>query len=72
MKQQRSKKKISARQLSARAGLSSSYVSKLENGKIDPTTTAFGQIARVLELSALEVGVAVFASLEDGSDGEVS
>jgi len=61
----RVEKNISARELSALSGYSSSYVSKLENGQIEPTVKAFGKIAEALRLSAMEVGVAIYTSIED-------
>lgn len=65
----REKKGISARELSVRSGMSTSYVSKLEAGKIDPTTKAFAHIAQVLRLSAMEVGVAVYAAIAEDQEG---
>lgn len=69
-KKVREEKGISARELSARSGYSSSYVSKLENGQIQPTVAAFGKIAEALKLSAMEVGVAVYTSVDEGADAE--
>lgn len=55
----RHRKGLSARQLSHEAGLSPSYVSKLESGEIDPSFEAFSALAVVLEMSAHEILVLV-------------
>lgn len=51
----RRQKRLSARALSAAAGLSPSYVSKVESGEIEPSFKAFCHIAAVLELSDAEI-----------------
>lgn len=52
----RGKKGYSARELSLRAGLSESYIGKVEKGEvINPTLRAFAKIAEVLGLNAREV-----------------
>lgn len=49
---------MSARQLSAAAGLSPSYVNKIENGAM-PSLQAFARLARAAQLSDAEVAFAV-------------
>ena len=51
----REKKHLSARSLSLLAGLSPSYVGKLESGEIEPSVRAFAKIALSLEMSAQEI-----------------
>jgi predicted transcriptional regulator len=51
----RDERRLSARELSLRAGLSESYVGKLEAGKIDPSLRAFGQLAVALGLTCAEI-----------------
>ena len=51
----RREKQLSARALSAAAGLSPSYVSKVESGEMEPSFRAFCNIAAVLELSDAEI-----------------
>lgn len=46
---------MSARELSLKAGLSESYVGKLEGGRIDPSLRAFGRLAMALGLTRAEV-----------------
>jgi transcriptional regulator with XRE-family HTH domain len=46
---------LSARQLSNLAGLSPSYVSKLEAGEIVPSFQAFASLAVVLEMTRPEI-----------------
>lgn len=46
---------FSARELSQRAGLSPSYINKVESGEISPSLRAFSQIAEALNLNDLEV-----------------
>lgn len=50
---------LSARQLSLKAGLSSSYVGKLEAREIEPSVRAFAQIAQVLGMSQREIALCV-------------
>lgn len=52
---QRTKKGLSARALSEQAGLSPSYVSKVESGEIEPSLRAFARIATALELNLYEL-----------------
>ena len=51
----RREKQLSARALSAAAGLSPSYVSKIEAGEMEPSFKAFCHIAAVLEFSDAEI-----------------
>lgn len=51
----RRQKQLSARALSAAAGLSPSYVSKIESGEMEPSFKAFCNIAAVLGLSDAEI-----------------
>lgn len=53
---------LSARELSAQAGLSASYVTKLEAGELDPSLKTFGKIAGVLKLTPMEVYFCVVLS----------
>lgn len=46
---------MSARALSISAGLSPSYVGKLESGEIDPSFRSFAKIAVVLNLTTAEI-----------------
>lgn len=59
IKYKRQKFGLSARQLSGMAGLSPSYVSKVENGTIKPSLDAFGKIVRLLEFSDVEIAFVV-------------
>lgn len=51
----RKAKGVSARELSLRAGLSESYVGKLESGSLEPSLGAFANVATVLNLTAGEI-----------------
>lgn len=51
----RQRRGYSARQLSAMAGYSPSYVGKIEKGEIEPSLQAFAKIAKILNLSQMEV-----------------
>lgn len=51
----REKKQYSARHLSLEAGLSASYVNKVESGALEPSLKAFSSIARVLEMTEAEI-----------------
>jgi len=55
IRQMRAERGLSKRELSLRAGLSESYVGKLESGRIDPSMRAFGKIAVALKLTRAEV-----------------
>lgn len=50
---------LSQRALSDRAGLSASYVSKVEHGELEPSFRAFAQLAVALDLNAQEICVLV-------------
>lgn len=52
---QRTKRGFSARALSLEAGLSPSYVGKLEAGEIEPSVKAFARIAKVLGMNQAEI-----------------
>lgn len=51
----RTERGYSARALSLKAGLSPSYVGKLESGEIDPSVRAFARIALVLGMNQQEI-----------------
>lgn len=51
----RSNKNLSSRTLSSMAGLSPSYVGKLESGEINPSFDAFCAIAKALDISDNEI-----------------
>lgn len=68
IRHKRTKMGLSTRALSQAAGLSTSYVSKLENGEIEPSVKAFGKLAIVLEMNYQEVYFCiVHEGLEDAS-----
>ncbi len=46
---------ISARELSSRVGVSASYVTKVENGDLDPTLRTFSRMALTLGLNPHEI-----------------
>lgn len=51
----REKRGFSARSLSLKAGVSPSYVGKLESGEIEPSVRVFARIALVLGMSQPEI-----------------
>jgi transcriptional regulator with XRE-family HTH domain len=51
----RKRKGMSARRVSLEAGLSSSYVSKVEKGEIEPSISSFYKICQVIEATDKEV-----------------
>lgn len=55
IKHLRGRNNLSARALSLQAGLSASYVGKLEAGEIEPSFNAFARLALVLEMTPHEV-----------------
>lgn len=55
----RIKRGLSARALSARAGLGKTYVCKLEAGDVEPSLRVFAQLAVALEMSPYEVWTVV-------------
>jgi transcriptional regulator with XRE-family HTH domain len=62
----RLRKGLSTRALSQSAGLSPSYVSKLEAGEIEPSVRAFGKLAVVLGMNQHEIFFCVVTEgLED-------
>ena len=67
IKSKRQKSRLSARKLSEAAGLSASYVSKVEAGEIEPSMRAFASIANVLEMNKEEVFavVKILGSMND-------
>lgn len=46
---------VSGRALSLAAGLSPSYVGKVENGEIEPSLKAFAKIALALHMTTAEI-----------------
>ena len=60
----------SASSVAKAAGLSPSYVSKIERGECEPSLKAFSKIAQVLELHPFLVALVVLA--EAGRGGEVT
>jgi len=57
---------MSTRALSQAAGLSTSYVSKLEAGEIEPSVRAFGRLAVALGMNQQEIFFCVITEgLED-------
>lgn len=59
LRQRREERGLSARELSIRAGLSESYVGKLESGQIDPSLRCFARIAMALDLTPQEIAFVV-------------
>ena len=55
----RTEKKLSSRALSLAAGLSPSYVGKLESGEIEPSVRAFARIALILGMNQQEIYLCV-------------
>lgn len=51
----RTRKGMSARGVSSAAGVSPSYVAKLERGDFVPTVDTFARLVKVLECSDLEI-----------------
>lgn len=58
---QRIERGLSARALSLEAGLSPSYVGKLEGGEIEPSVKAFAKIALVLGMNQGEIAFCVLS-----------
>lgn len=50
----RATKQLTQTELAARAGLSNSYISRIENGKKQPSARTVGKLARALDLSVQE------------------
>lgn len=59
----RGRRNLSARAVSLQAGLSSSYVGKLEAGEIEPSFRAFARLALVLGMNSQEV---FFCIIQEG------
>ena len=59
----RERKGISGRYLSIKAGLSPSYVSKVENGVVLPTIESFAKIISHLDVTDKEVAYLIFTLL---------
>lgn len=51
----RTRRGLSARELSSLAGLSASYVTKLEGGELEPSLRAFAKIARAAGMTQAEI-----------------
>ena len=51
----RQRRGMSARAVSAQAGLSASYVGKIENEECEPSLAVFARIACALELNPIEL-----------------
>lgn len=66
----RKAKGLTARQLSLQAGLSESYVGKLESGSLEPSLSAFARIAFELHLTPAEIHTIVLLQAHQtrGSD----
>lgn len=62
----RQRNNISARKLSLSAGLSPSYISKVENGTVLPTLESFAKIIKHLNITEKEIAylIKVFSSKE--------
>lgn len=61
----RERRELSARGLSIRAGLSPSYVGKLEAGEIEPSVKAFTAICRALDLSQREILFCILCAFKE-------
>lgn len=61
---------LSARQVSSAAGLSPTYVSKVERGAMEPSLSAFSRLAMVLDLNDAEVAMVVRIHAANESDNE--
>ncbi len=59
VKNVRTRKGITAAQLSKSAGYSPSYVAKIESGTLEPSARAFATMARVLEMKDAEIVFAI-------------
>lgn len=65
MKFLRERAGLSARQLSLDAGLSASYVSKIESGVVLPTISSFAHIIQKLDVSPFEVSYLLQTLVKD-------
>jgi transcriptional regulator with XRE-family HTH domain len=61
----RERKGLSRRALSQQAGLSASYVGKLETGEIEPSLRAFLSISRALALTQNEVAICIRIAMRE-------
>lgn len=59
IKATRLRRKMSCREVGAKAGLSPAYVGKVESGAIAPSLWAFAKIAAALEMTPKEVAFVV-------------
>jgi transcriptional regulator with XRE-family HTH domain len=62
----RVERNLSARALSAKASLSAAYVTKVENGAVEPSLKAFARLAVALNMTMHEVWTVV---VNEGSVG---
>lgn len=67
MKFLRERAGISARQLSLEAGLSASYISKIENGSVLPTIQSFAKIIQKLDVSSFEIAYLLQSLVQEDS-----
>jgi transcriptional regulator with XRE-family HTH domain len=68
MKALRERAELSARSLSLAAGLSASYVSKIESGSVLPTISAFANIVKHLRISDKEIAYLLSTLTKDHND----
>ncbi len=61
----RERKRLSKRALSQAAGLSASYVGKLEAGEIEPSLRAFLSIVRALGLTQNQVAIVIRIAIRE-------
>ena len=57
LRRRREERGLSARAVSEMAGLSPSYVNKVESGEVQPSLRTFGKIITALDLNDLEVAL---------------
>lgn len=63
---------LSARELSLRAGLSESYVGKLESDSLEPSLGSFARVASALQMTAAEIHALVLLhayNTKENADG---
>lgn len=58
----RERRRMTKRALSLVAGLSESYVGKVESGEIEPSVRTFGMLARALAMTSSEITAVVLAA----------
>lgn len=56
---------LSTRELSQHAGMSPSYVSKLESGAMEPSLKAFARIALITKMTQWEILYCLWIATED-------